>query len=115
MLNNDSHLLLFFQLDAIYIYITVQALRKVWEIEARELSVGEVLGRGGFGLVVSGYWNDTPVAIKQLLPGIKHIYSTALEDFSAELMLLRSVRHPNIVTLFGGGTMSDGSLFLVRL
>lgn len=36
-----------------------------------------------------------------------------VEAFASELMLLRTLRHPNIVTLFGAGKLVDGSTFLV--
>lgn len=35
-----------------------------WEICPDELIVGAVLGEGEFGVVHSGRWNGTPVAIK---------------------------------------------------
>lgn len=35
-----------------------------WEICPDELTLGAVLGEGEFGVVHSGRWNGTPVAIK---------------------------------------------------
>ncbi len=65
-------------------------------------------------MLTSGYWNDTPVAIKQLRADLLTMNPAVSAEFSEETKLLRQLRHPNIVTLLGAGSMPGGAIFLVR-
>ena len=74
-------------------------------IRPKEVVKREILGRGAAATVFSGRWNQTPVAIKQLL-------DTHNDDeeatFFQEMEVLQNLRHPHIVQLFGGFISDDG-------
>lgn len=69
-----------------------------------------LLGRGGFGLVVTGAFHGSPVAVKiplqssDVLDDVKR-----LQDIANELRVLRYVRHPNIA-MFHGAAIDTNSL-----
>ena len=71
-----------------------------------ELSIGRVLGRGGFGVVYQGTWRMTDVAVKKLLLG--HLTDDARKEFEAEAQIMRKLRHPNIVLYFTEALHCDG-------
>ncbi|KAK9231892.1 hypothetical protein WN943_022133 [Citrus x changshan-huyou] len=57
-----------------------------------------ILGEGSFGKVYHGYLDDnTEVAVKMLSPSSRQGY----EQFEAEVILLRTVHHKNLTTLYG--------------
>jgi len=68
-----------------------------------ELKLVEVIGGGGFGQVWRASWRGTPVAVKVLTGGAqnKHIAKAILEEFKAEINLLKGMRHPNICLYMG--------------
>ena len=59
----------------------------------------KLLGRGSFGEVHSAVWRGTPVAVKRLLRN--RITVDDLAAFKQECDLMLTLRHPNIVQLFG--------------
>ena len=59
----------------------------------------KLLGRGSFGEVHSAKWRGTPVAVKRLLRN--RITVDDLAAFKKECDLMLTLRHPNIVQLFG--------------
>ena len=71
-----------------------------------ELSIGRVLGRGGFGEVYQGTWRMTDVAVKVLLLG--QLTNDARKEFEAEAQIMRKLRHPNIVLYFTEALHCDG-------
>lgn len=79
--------------------------REYWLIDEKELVVDQesCLGEGGYGIVLAGEFNSSPVALKILKEtgGNKSLFSIA-----NELRLLRKLRHPNIV-LFHGACFSS--------
>eukprot|EP01042_Synura_sphagnicola_P036372 gene36372-biopygen3618 len=64
-----------------------------------ELSIGEELGQGAFGVVYQGTWRLTDVAIKKLL--LEHLTDDARKEFEAEAQTMKKLRHPNIVQFLG--------------
>jgi len=64
-----------------------------------ELSIGRVLGRGGFGEVYQGTWRMTDVAVKVLLLG--QLTNDARKEFETEAQTNIELRHPNIVQFLG--------------
>lgn len=68
------------------------------QVRYADLSLGERLGRGGFGDVFKGIWQRTPVAIKKLK--IQKLTSKDVEGFHQEAKLMSDLRHPNIVSFF---------------
>ena len=104
-----------------------------WKIDASEIKLERMIGRGGYGEVWCGTWGDRPVAVKKLLrysngDGDEQLMSfvevhdsllrsesgsQAESEFVDEIKLIRRIKHINIVLCFGAGTLSDGSMFLV--
>jgi hypothetical protein len=68
-----------------------------------ELLLQEVIGGGGFGQVWRASWRGTPVAVKVLTGSAQntHIAKAILEEFKAEINLLKGMRHPNICLYMG--------------
>jgi len=75
-------------------------MRISFSISYRDLQIGRELGRGGFGVVHQGTWQQhTPVAIKQLLN--PRMSAEALREFQQEATVMASIHHPNVVPLYG--------------
>lgn len=73
------------------------------DINFDDLQLHEVIGGGGFGQVFRASWRGTPVAVKVLTGSAqnKHIAKAILEEFKAEINLLKGMRHPNICLYMG--------------
>jgi hypothetical protein len=77
--------------------------------------VGRVLARGGFATVIAGrdlHQDGQPCAIK--------IFRQELVDkewmarrFQQEVLALSKIAHPNVVGIYGSGTLPGGALYLV--
>ncbi|XP_019393309.1 PREDICTED: mitogen-activated protein kinase kinase kinase 7 isoform X2 [Crocodylus porosus] len=65
------------------------------EIDYKEMTVEEVVGRGAFGVVCKAKWRGKDVAIKQIES------ESERKAFIVELRQLSRVNHPNIVKLYG--------------
>ncbi|KAL1813347.1 hypothetical protein ACET3Z_023412 [Daucus carota] len=76
--------------------VSVQVLRKVTNNFAPE----NELGRGGFGVVYKGEFDDgTKIAVKRMEAGVTS--GKALDEFEAEIAVLSKVRHRHLVSLLG--------------
>ncbi|XP_034146739.1 non-receptor tyrosine-protein kinase TNK1 isoform X2 [Esox lucius] len=74
-------------------------------IQDSELSLGEKLGSGSFGVVRRGEWQTPngkvlPVAVKSLRNSMSRQNDT-LTDFLLEVTTMQSLDHPNIIRLYG--------------
>lgn len=79
----------------------------IWKIDSKSLTIGRRAGAGGFGIVFSGIFRGTLVAIKQLLKPEK--VSSSIEN---EADVLVSLRHPNVL-LFMGLVKEPGKLWII--
>lgn len=70
-----------------------------YQINYNDLTVGNELGQGGFGIVYKGTYQFAPVAIKQLQIG--NLSPAAQEEFRKEAEMMAQLRHPNIVHFYG--------------
>mmetsp|Transcript_37282 Transcript_37282/g.42584 ORF Transcript_37282/g.42584 Transcript_37282/m.42584 type:complete len:730 (+) Transcript_37282:202-2391(+) len=72
-------------------------------IRFEELNLEEVIGGGGFGQVWRAMWRSTPVAVKVLTGSAQrvHVSRLILEEFAAEINMLKGMRHPNICLYMG--------------
>mmetsp|Transcript_36166 Transcript_36166/g.112609 ORF Transcript_36166/g.112609 Transcript_36166/m.112609 type:complete len:654 (-) Transcript_36166:8-1969(-) len=87
--------------------ITQIAREERWLIEHEELHTKpqEVLGSGGYGKVISGYFSYTSVAVKMtrmdLTEADEGDRKAWIVDLLNEIRILRHVRHPNVVQFYG--------------
>ncbi|MCH2129138.1 MAG: serine/threonine protein kinase [Pirellulaceae bacterium] len=73
--------------------------------------IGETLGRGGMGTVYRGVNEDTDeLAAVKVLSSVLAADEAFRERFQSEIETLKTLRHPNIVQLYGYGEQ-DGHLF----
>lgn len=72
-------------------------------ISFSELEMVEVIGGGGFGQVWRANWLGTPVAVKVLTGSAQSskVPRAVLEEFAAEINLLKGMRHPNVCLYIG--------------
>lgn len=78
------------------VIIPIEALRKATE----NFSEKSILGKGGFGIVYKGELKDgTIIAVKRMETSM--MSDKGLHEFKAEIEVLTSVRHRNLVSLHG--------------
>jgi len=78
--------------------------REHWLIQRSEVDLlpQQVLGHGGFGVVVTGVFRGCTVAVKLAAQALNtDAVRMHLPSFCNELRILRKVRHPNIVGYYG--------------
>ena len=71
-------------------------------LEGTEITVGNLIGGGGFGTVYEGTYKDKKVAIKayQKIP-YKKMSKSQKEDTLQEYKLMKGLTHPNVARAFG--------------
>ncbi|KAK7457153.1 hypothetical protein VKT23_010453 [Stygiomarasmius scandens] len=92
--------------------LVTEAGEPSWTIRKSDMAFQELVGRGFFSNVYKGVWRQSvwkrvTVAIKVLEP------STPLQDFNAELEIWKSLKHPNILPLFGASSPSEDTKFFI--
>ena len=72
-------------------------------IPVRDLRLEYLVGQGSYGDVYKGTWQGLQVAVKKVnLPeGDSRRADIILQDFVRELQVLTSIRHPNVLNVFG--------------
>ncbi|MCD7451759.1 putative serine/threonine-protein kinase sis8 [Datura stramonium] len=72
------------------------------EIPWEEITLGDRIGLGSYGEVYRGDWHATEVAVKKFLD--QDLTGESLEEFKSEVMIMRRLRHPNVVLFMGAVT-----------
>ncbi|KAE9614045.1 putative dual-specificity kinase TKL-Pl-4 family [Lupinus albus] len=74
-----------------------------WTIDLRMLNMGEAFAQGAFGKLYRGTYNNEDVAIKILERPENDPPKAQLmeQQFQAEVMMLATLKHPNIVRFIG--------------
>ncbi|KAK2849400.1 hypothetical protein Q5P01_009234 [Channa striata] len=67
-----------------------------WEVDPEELTLGEELGCGQFGLVLGGKWRDKKVAVKMIREECM-----SDEEFKEEARVMMRLAHCKLVQLYG--------------
>ncbi|XP_071313577.1 tyrosine-protein kinase ITK/TSK [Trachinotus anak] len=67
-----------------------------WEVDPEELTLGQELGSGQFGLVLEGTWRDRKVAVKMIREECM-----SDEDFKEEARVMMRLSHCKLVQLYG--------------
>ncbi|OIW09895.1 hypothetical protein TanjilG_32044 [Lupinus angustifolius] len=74
-----------------------------WTIDLKKLNMGEAFAQGAFGKLYRGTYNNEDVAIKILERPENDPSKAQLmeQQFQAEVMMLATLKHPNIVRFIG--------------
>ncbi|KAL2491818.1 Serine/threonine-protein kinase EDR1 [Abeliophyllum distichum] len=72
------------------------------EILWEDLVIGERIGLGSYGEVYHADWNGIEVAVKKFLD--QDFSGAALDEFKREVLIMRNLRHPNVVLFMGAVT-----------
>jgi len=86
-------------------------------IDFNELNLIDVIGGGGFGQVWKAMWRGTPVAVKVLTGSAQSqsVPRAVLEEFAAEINLLKGMRHPNICLYMGACLLPPNRAIITEL
>jgi len=79
------------------------------EIDPTEIVLEAPIGDGAFGAVYRGKCRSKDVAVKVLY---KQFDRRTLEAFRAEVVMLRTVNHPNVALFMGASTTTPGKLMI---
>lgn len=82
---------------------------KNWQINSSCITIGQRAGAGGFGIVFSGLFRGTLVAIKQFLHP-ENIGNSGTIEYEASVLV--NLRHPNVI-LFMGLVKEPGLLWVI--
>ena len=69
------------------------------QIKWSDIEVDRRIGVGGFAIVYHGLYRGCEVAVKKLR--VSRMSAKAIRDFHSEVVLMRALRHPNIVIFMG--------------
>ncbi len=68
-------------------------------IDYKDLTLGQKIGRGGFGDVFKGTWTGQDVAVKKL--HMADMSAKCTQEFERETKVWSKLHHPNIIALLG--------------
>lgn len=70
----------------------------IWKLPHEQLTVCDKIGGGQFGVVYKGFWRyRIKVAIKRM----RRNSISSWEDFKHEASIMKSLRHPHVISLYG--------------
>ena len=75
-------------------------------INMKEIKLISRISEGAYGVVFKGEWRNNLVAVKKMKVSDD-------ESFIKEVSILQSLRHPNILYLYGYSSNEDGDKFLI--
>jgi len=75
-------------------------------IDMKEIKLINRISEGAFGVVFKGEWKSNMVAVKKMKVSDD-------ESFIREVSILQSLRHPNILYLYGYSSNDSGDKFLI--
>ena len=88
-----------------------EEVTETWDILRSSLWFVKKLGAGQFSEVWQGIWNGTTeVAVKELKPGI-----ISATEFSQEAALIKQIRHPRVVQVYGVCTQEEPIYIITEL
>lgn len=80
-----------------------------WEVDPTELTLGEELGSGQFGVVRKGKWKGAiDVAVKMMKEG-----TMSEDDFIEEAKVMTKLQHTNLVQLYGVCSKNVRPIFII--
>ena len=94
--------------------IELEEMGNVWTIRSTELQLLDRIDRvtpGSYGDIYKARYRDMAVAVKKLKDIM--LSGKIKTDFEREILLMRGIRHPNIVLFIGTGRFTDSCPFLV--
>eukprot|EP00124_Ichthyophonus_hoferi_P002798 Ihof_evm1s208 gene=Ihof_evmTU1s208 len=81
-----------------------------WEVDRNNIKLIRLLGKGEFGEVYYGKWNETTqVAVKMLKPG-----SANQDDFLKEATVMKQLQHEKLICLYAVVTQSDPFMLITE-
>mmetsp|Transcript_955 Transcript_955/g.1490 ORF Transcript_955/g.1490 Transcript_955/m.1490 type:complete len:371 (-) Transcript_955:920-2032(-) len=97
--------------ESILSHLTMRASVDLNLDKTRIISSPDWLGGGTWGDVFKGIYDGVDVAVKYIRWGGDMIELTTLQH---ELTILSCLKHPNILTIYGGSLTPDPEIFLVQ-
>ena len=97
-------------------------MARAWEVKPEHVTIEDLLGHGAYGQVFKGKWSGTDVAVKivqeDLVYSDEYIaekdLSDAMKVFWAEVKLMRTLSHPNVVQFLGACTRRHPRMLLME-
>lgn len=84
-----------------------------FELQPQDIVQEQLLGKGQYGFVYRGRCRQLPVAFKVFQN--QDPTDDELEDLRTELMIMRSLRHPNIISCLGACTVPGNIKIVTEL
>ncbi|KAL4452231.1 hypothetical protein ABPG75_007893 [Micractinium tetrahymenae] len=95
--------------DAAWQRLQAAGRRQGWLVEPGEVILGEVIGKGTFGVVHRATWRGGCVAVKRVQPRSKEQATT----FVREVEALAQLRHPHVMQLYAACVRPPGDFWLI--
>ncbi|KAI7838182.1 hypothetical protein COHA_008030 [Chlorella ohadii] len=95
--------------EAAWQRMQVAGRRQGWLADPEEVVLGEVIGRGTFGVVHQATWRGGCVAVKRVQPRSREQATT----FVREVEALALLRHPHVMQLYAACVRPPGDFWLV--